>query len=743
MARHPKPPASPSPSPPPCPPSDSDPGIGFDPIEEWLVDFDPAMSSELAVKSLGSAEQAAAQKNTELEFGVKDEKVEVVGSSGLDELLTPDQLLVSGIGDLAVREDIPEGAVVMEMAAAPADAEMNAAPPAPADAEMNTMVSVEAPADAEMNTTVSVDVESEGGKEGQEAPPAPADAEMMNTTVSVEVEAEGGKEGQESSDEESESESSEDDDDSSSSEASSSSEEEKEQRVKKDEESSEASSSEEEELGVKRHGGKSNNLESLLEEGELLIGSNEEDAEQKGGIKSKYETEVLPPVPKIEIQLEPHHQTLPVGTISTIMGERVIVEGSVQHNPLNEGSILWITESRTPLGIVDELFGPVKNPYYLVRYNSEEEVPAGISAGTNVSFVAEFADHILNMKELYAKGYDESDPVDNDEEEDLPDFSDDEKEAEYKRSLRQAKRQTDRQREPMKTSRDRKRSQSRGSGIRKPMPPRNLDTSTPGHQPRPHFHLSDMDPARSLGPQNAPMIAPTMLPPGPMNPAVPPSPVSLANQMGGCFMNPAQQQFLPQQHNMVWPGGFPQPPHPNMGVHGAALAANIMQSLLAGANQFQQQFQNQNFSGAGANQFLQQFQNQNFSGPGANQFQQQFQNQNFGGFPNQMPMPFPQFMHQTGMPANPMPFGGRPPVNSPFGPAPQVPMGQGNFGQPPNSQGFMNLAPPRGDGEQDSPPQFSSRQFHQGSSSFGRGRTLQRGGRHSSGRGGRGGRHRR
>jgi len=240
------------------------------------VDFDPAMSSELGAKGLGAAEQAAAvphtlvetaaQKSSELEFGVKDDKVEVV-SSGLDELLAPDQLLVSGIGDLAVREDILEGAVAMEMAPAAAD--------------------------AEMNTTVCVEVESEGGKEGQDAPPAPSDAEMMNTTVTVEVEAEGGKEGQESSDEESESESSEDDDDSSSSEASSSSEEEKEQGVNKDDKSSEASSSEEEELGVKRHGGKADNLESLLEEGELMIGSDEEDGEQKGGIKSKYEAEVF------------------------------------------------------------------------------------------------------------------------------------------------------------------------------------------------------------------------------------------------------------------------------------------------------------------------------------------------------------------------------------------------------------------------------------------------------------------
>lgn len=239
------------------------------------MDFDPAMSSELEAKALGPAEQAAvpqtlletaAQKSFELEFGVKDE-VEVV-SSGLDELLGPDQLLVSGIGDLAVREDIPEGAAVMEMAAAPP-----------------------AIADAEMNTTVSVDAESEGVKGVQEAPPAPADAEM-NTTVSVELEPEGGKEGQESSDEESESERSEDDDESSS-EASSSSEEEREQGVNKDEESSEASSSEEEELGAKRHGGKADNLESLLEEGELLIGSDEADVEQKGGIKSKYEAEVF------------------------------------------------------------------------------------------------------------------------------------------------------------------------------------------------------------------------------------------------------------------------------------------------------------------------------------------------------------------------------------------------------------------------------------------------------------------
>jgi H/ACA ribonucleoprotein complex non-core subunit NAF1 len=397
------------------------------------------------------------------------------------------------------------------------------------------------------------------------------------------------------------------------------------------------------------------------------------------------------------------------------MGERVIVEGSVQHSPLNEGSILWITESGMPLGIVDELFGPVKNPYYLVRYNSEEEVPAGISAGTSVSFVAEFADHILNMKELYAKGYDTS--GDNDEElTDEPAFSDDEKEAEYKRSLRQAKRQPERQHEPKKPSGDKKIAQPRGPGFRKDMPPRNQDTPTPGHQSQPRFPRPDLAPAAAenvahvMGPQNMLMSAPAMMPVVPMNSSMP-SPVHLANQMGGSFVNPVQQ-FLPPQPNMVWPGGFPPMPPPNMGPEGAALAANIMQNLLAGANQFQQQFQNQHF----------------------------------GGFPNQMQMPFPQFMPHTGMPANQVTFGG-PPMNSPFGAAPQLPLGQGNFGQPSNigaeqrhppgflhSQGLGNRASPHGDGNQQ-PTQFNSGQFNQRTSSFHGGRSHQRGGH-----GGRGGR---
>nr|GMD31930.1 H/ACA ribonucleoprotein complex non-core subunit NAF1-like [Ipomoea batatas] len=201
----------------------------------------------------------------------------------------------------------------------------------------------------------------------------------------------------------------------------------------------------------------SNRKGSEMEEGEILACSaydmvawsadEDDDVEEsgpKGPIRSKNELKDLPYVPPVNVTIQPHHQTLPVGNISSIIGAQVIVEGVEKHNPLNEGSILWITESRSPLGIVDEIFGPVKNPYYIVRYNSENDVPVGIQQGTSVSFVQEFANHVLNDKNIYKKGYDAS--GDNDEElSEEAEFSDDEKEAEYKRLMKMKKRGTSEQ----------------------------------------------------------------------------------------------------------------------------------------------------------------------------------------------------------------------------------------------------------------------------------------------------------
>ncbi|KAH0652062.1 hypothetical protein KY284_031974 [Solanum tuberosum] len=184
-----------------------------------------------------------------------------------------------------------------------------------------------------------------------------------------------------------------------------------------------------------------------MEEGEIVASDvdemvgwddDDEDTGVKGPIRSKNEVQVLPPVPEVTATLQPHHQMQPVGVVTSTIGAQVVVEGVEKHSPLCDGSILWITENRSPLGIVDEIFGPVKNPYYIVRYNSDNEVPPGIHPGTLISFVPEFSSHILNDNSLYKKGYDAS--GENDEEASEDEFSDDEKEAEHRRMLKMKKR---------------------------------------------------------------------------------------------------------------------------------------------------------------------------------------------------------------------------------------------------------------------------------------------------------------
>ncbi|CAI9759934.1 unnamed protein product [Fraxinus pennsylvanica] len=239
---------------------------------------------------------------------------------------------------------------------------------------------------------------------------------------------------------------------SSSSSSSSSSEEEDEDEDDDDEEEEEEESGDEKKADneVGFAGGKLD-----IEEGEIMLSDADEmvawtedgdddDGERgmAGPIRSKNELKVLPPVPSVNVILEPHHQILPVGMVLSILGAQVIVEGVENHNPLNEGSILWITESRSALGIVDEVFGPVKNPYYIVRYNSETEVPANIQQGTLISFVPEFVNHVLHDKSLYQKGYDASGENDEEKSDEL-EFSDDEKEVEYRRMLKMKKRGTD------------------------------------------------------------------------------------------------------------------------------------------------------------------------------------------------------------------------------------------------------------------------------------------------------------
>lgn len=282
-----------------------------------------------------------------------------------------------------------------------------------------------------------------------------------------------------------------------------------------------------------------------------------------GPIKSKNEIQNLPPVPPVDVCLAPHHKMLPVGVVMSTLGAQVIVEGVEKHEPLNEGSVLWLTESRKPLGLVDEIFGPVKNPYYVVRYNSENDVPAGIQGGTTlVSCVPEFAEHVLNNKDLYRKGYDASGAYDE-ELFDEVEFSDDEKEAEYRKMQKMTK--------------------------------RGVNDQNPGKKKN---NKKKFSPKEHVLPPNAPVASPHVFPNVPNAPAAAPfvnkgnySPFSGIGQGGTTTVSPFQPlNAVPNfAANSMWTNQttFPQQPQPSLPPN--AFPSNAM-SYYPQNTQFSHQF---------------------------------------------------------------------------------------------------------------------------------------------------------
>ncbi|KAG6550301.1 hypothetical protein Mapa_008262 [Marchantia paleacea] len=162
---------------------------------------------------------------------------------------------------------------------------------------------------------------------------------------------------------------------------------------------------------------------------EKIRKSTEEVKEDSEPPRTKHELAVLPPVPKVEAVLEPHHKCVRIGLVSSVVDLNIVVEGDDDSRVLSDGSILWLSGSRVPLGIVDEVFGPVKKPYYLVRFNEVSEIHESAKVGAEVSCVAEFAEFVLkDNPSLYKKAIDAS-GLDDEELSDAEiEFSDDEKE---------------------------------------------------------------------------------------------------------------------------------------------------------------------------------------------------------------------------------------------------------------------------------------------------------------------------
>ncbi|CUS15527.1 unnamed protein product [Tuber aestivum] len=131
----------------------------------------------------------------------------------------------------------------------------------------------------------------------------------------------------------------------------------------------------------------------------------------------------------------------PVGFVKSIVGKLVLIEASDPgyQRVLGEGSLLAF-EDRTILGVVNEVLGRVEMPFYTVRFKSPEEIKElRVNVERKVFSVVQHSEFVFTQPLKAMKGSDASNLYD----EEIPiteqEFSDDEAEAEYKKSLKEAR----------------------------------------------------------------------------------------------------------------------------------------------------------------------------------------------------------------------------------------------------------------------------------------------------------------
>ncbi|RCH99941.1 hypothetical protein CU098_010658 [Rhizopus stolonifer] len=148
-------------------------------------------------------------------------------------------------------------------------------------------------------------------------------------------------------------------------------------------------------------------------------------------------------IEKPQFEITPDTPLVLAGNVYHVIDNVVVVHcrpGS-EFSTLDQGSLL-VFENRQVLGEVFETFGPVARPYYSVRFNTAQEIDMALTVvGAPVFFVPSYQKtQIVEVEALKKiKGSDASNMYDEEVEEEEMEFSDDEKELEYKRQRNQAK----------------------------------------------------------------------------------------------------------------------------------------------------------------------------------------------------------------------------------------------------------------------------------------------------------------
>ncbi|XP_029297887.1 H/ACA ribonucleoprotein complex non-core subunit NAF1 isoform X2 [Cottoperca gobio] len=276
-----------------------------------------------------------------------------------------------------------------------------------------------------------------------------------------------------------------------------------------------------------------------------VVGDDDDDEgfSQPAPIKTRDEVllEELPAVEEVSVSLPEDAELQPVGTVSSIIQQLVIIQSLKDTPPLTDDSIIFRSD-RMAVGKVFEVFGPVSSPLYILRFSSVEQISSkGLTEGLTVYYtpaMKEYTNYILTQQLKVLKGSDASWKNDQEPPAEALDYSDDEKEQHAKRKGKNArkKRANNQADNPAHVTQNTLLQQRNVRGF----PPRHAGAPPMHQNPRnqqpqfshtatPHIHRHTHGPPMYLPPPcSYPPPPPNFYPP-PNYPLYPPPPPSFFN----------------------------------------------------------------------------------------------------------------------------------------------------------------------------------------------------------------------
>jgi len=146
-----------------------------------------------------------------------------------------------------------------------------------------------------------------------------------------------------------------------------------------------------------------------------------------------HEEELPPPEPLESIQVDTVAPLEHIGFVWSVVDDCVVVQGKESTRALIEGVVLCL-DDRRPLGRIFEVFGPVKQPHYMLRVDKAHAPSKGAYA-----YVTETQKTFIDAKYISTRrACDASDMYDEEIPEHLAEVSDDELEISSKSRKRRA-----------------------------------------------------------------------------------------------------------------------------------------------------------------------------------------------------------------------------------------------------------------------------------------------------------------